>query len=192
MNFLHSVSGYPFVTGAVIYPGRWTVAKLKVSVAIDLYEKHAVQILAGLLTIMTAVILSSYSSVSSNRSRLQSKFLHTVHYNFTLYNLCSWVTSLNDGRLNHFLSDVYCHRGGGGAFWVYRLLWRWNCRVSTDPSASFSIVMLNKVNHSCGAIYCLFFHLDSHKKNSMVWVRERTIPTERPLLVGEVIANFCG
>jgi hypothetical protein len=25
--------------------------------------------------------------------------------------------------------------------------------------------------------------------NSMVWVRERTIPTERPQLVGEVIAN---
>jgi hypothetical protein len=30
------------------------------------------------------------------------------------------------------------------------------------------------------------------KKNCMVWVRERTIPTERPPLVGEVIANFCG
>jgi hypothetical protein len=30
------------------------------------------------------------------------------------------------------------------------------------------------------------------KKNSRVWVRERTIPTERPPLVGEVIANFCG
>jgi hypothetical protein len=28
--------------------------------------------------------------------------------------------------------------------------------------------------------------------NSMVWVRERTTPTERPPLVGEVIANFCG
>jgi hypothetical protein len=26
----------------------------------------------------------------------------------------------------------------------------------------------------------------------MVWVRERTIPTERPPLVGEVIANYCG
>jgi hypothetical protein len=26
----------------------------------------------------------------------------------------------------------------------------------------------------------------------MVWVRERTIPTERPPFVGEVIANFCG
>jgi hypothetical protein len=36
--------------------------------------------------------------------------------------------------------------------------------------------------------------LSSHcyKKNSMVWVRERTIPTERPPPVGEVIANFCG
>jgi hypothetical protein len=30
------------------------------------------------------------------------------------------------------------------------------------------------------------------KKNSMVWVQERTIPTERPPLVGEVIANFGG
>jgi hypothetical protein len=30
------------------------------------------------------------------------------------------------------------------------------------------------------------------KKNSMVRVREQTIPTERPPLVGEVIANFCG
>jgi hypothetical protein len=28
--------------------------------------------------------------------------------------------------------------------------------------------------------------------NSMVWVRERTIPTEWPPLVGEVIANLCG
>jgi hypothetical protein len=29
-------------------------------------------------------------------------------------------------------------------------------------------------------------------QHSMVWVRERTIPTERPPLVGKVIANFCG
>jgi hypothetical protein len=33
---------------------------------------------------------------------------------------------------------------------------------------------------------------ESIKKISMVWVRERTIPTERPPPVGEVIANFCG
>jgi hypothetical protein len=30
------------------------------------------------------------------------------------------------------------------------------------------------------------------KLNSMAWVRERTIPTERPPLVGEVSANSCG
>jgi hypothetical protein len=36
--------------------------------------------------------------------------------------------------------------------------------------------------------------LDDEKKktNSMVRVRERTIPTEQPPLVGEVVANFCG
>jgi hypothetical protein len=30
------------------------------------------------------------------------------------------------------------------------------------------------------------------KLNSIVWVRERTTPTELLPLVGEVIANFCG
>jgi hypothetical protein len=29
-------------------------------------------------------------------------------------------------------------------------------------------------------------------KNSVALVRKRTIPTERPQLVGEVSANFCG
>jgi hypothetical protein len=32
----------------------------------------------------------------------------------------------------------------------------------------------------------------TNKTNAMVRVRERTKPTERPPLVGEVIANFCG
>jgi hypothetical protein len=30
------------------------------------------------------------------------------------------------------------------------------------------------------------------KTNQVSWVRERTIPTERPPLVGEVSANVCG
>jgi hypothetical protein len=33
---------------------------------------------------------------------------------------------------------------------------------------------------------------NQNKQNSMVLVRERTIQIERPPLVGEVIANFCG
>jgi hypothetical protein len=30
------------------------------------------------------------------------------------------------------------------------------------------------------------------KKNSVIWVRERTTETERPPLIGEVSSNFCG
>jgi hypothetical protein len=37
-----------------------------------------------------------------------------------------------------------------------------------------------------------FLNKTNKKTNSMVWVRERTIPTERPPLVGEVLANLCG
>jgi hypothetical protein len=33
---------------------------------------------------------------------------------------------------------------------------------------------------------------EPNEKNSVAWVRERTIPTERQPLVGEVSANFCG
>jgi hypothetical protein len=37
-----------------------------------------------------------------------------------------------------------------------------------------------------------FFSSTKTKLNSVALVRERTIPTERPPLVGEVSANFCG
>jgi hypothetical protein len=43
----------------------------------------------------------------------------------------------------------------------------------------------------CTSIYRLSaWNSQQVKKNSMVWVRERTVPTERPPLVGEAIANF--
>jgi hypothetical protein len=34
--------------------------------------------------------------------------------------------------------------------------------------------------------------LTFHNNNSVALVRERTIPTKRPPLVGDVSANFCG
>jgi hypothetical protein len=41
--------------------------------------------------------------------------------------------------------------------------------------------------------YIISHFLGIHSKlNSMAYVRDRTIPTERPLPVGEVSANFCG
>jgi hypothetical protein len=44
-----------------------------------------------------------------------------------------------------------------------------------------------------GANFCSdIFYLFKTKLNSVALVRKRTIPTERPPLVGEVSANFCG
>jgi hypothetical protein len=42
----------------------------------------------------------------------------------------------------------------------------------------------------CGG--CAVFFMPKTKLNSAALVRERTIPIERPPLVGEVSANFCG
>jgi hypothetical protein len=45
-------------------------------------------------------------------------------------------------------------------------------------------------------LYVIYFHLTcvkmKKKNNSVAVVRKRTIPTERPPLVGEVGANLCG
>jgi hypothetical protein len=45
---------------------------------------------------------------------------------------------------------------------------------------------------SQSAASCVTSLYERSKLNSMVWVRERTIPTERPPLVGEVSTNFWG
>jgi hypothetical protein len=37
-----------------------------------------------------------------------------------------------------------------------------------------------------------WFISSAYKTNSVAWVRERTVPTERQPLVDEVSANFCG
>jgi hypothetical protein len=39
-------------------------------------------------------------------------------------------------------------------------------------------------------MFVLLFNISN--PNSVACVRERTKPTERPLLVGEITANFCG
>jgi hypothetical protein len=41
-------------------------------------------------------------------------------------------------------------------------------------------------------VQCRYWQRRKIKLNSVTLVRERTIPTERPTLVGKVSANFCG
>jgi hypothetical protein len=46
--------------------------------------------------------------------------------------------------------------------------------------------------HVCHLCQLSIYIKQKNKTNSMVLVRKRTIPTEQPLLVGEVSANFSG
>jgi hypothetical protein len=47
-------------------------------------------------------------------------------------------------------------------------------------------------DHCWNSVPLFFQNSDTHLTNSVALVRERTIPTERPPLVGEVSAKFCG
>jgi hypothetical protein len=53
------------------------------------------------------------------------------------------------------------------------------------------LVQLLKISCVCNGPYVMnkFTYLPTYY---VALVRKRTIPTERPLLVGEVSANFCG
>jgi hypothetical protein len=58
------------------------------------------------------------------------------------------------------------------------------CLQNTHPTSAEYLINISNQTYEQKSV------LKKKKKNSMVWVRERTIPTERPQLVGEVIANF--
>jgi hypothetical protein len=70
---------------------------------------------------------------------------------------------------------------------------RWGC-----PSVTMIIVIF--VDESpwnledifqCFGGTC-YLYIKTKEINSIPWIRERTIPTEGPQLVGEISANFCG
>jgi hypothetical protein len=68
----------------------------------------------------------------------------------------------------------------------------WLCGITNKKTVW---VLYKNVGHIKDQI--IWMHTLEHTKltkktNSMVWVRERTIPAERPPLVGEVGANSCG
>jgi hypothetical protein len=67
-------------------------------------------------------------------------------------------------------------------------------RLRTQCQAVFVPERMQKMHkmfyNSLCALVGNFTAQSASKLNSMVWVRERTIPTERPPLVGEVSANF--
>jgi hypothetical protein len=94
------------------------------------------------------------------------------------WNLPQTLTSLLGGRHSNYRYELMEHT------LQRRRINRWN--------NTFWIVRrqcnLAKHGHKTARFKCKIWT----KLNSMVWDRERTIPTERPPLVGEVIANLCG
>jgi hypothetical protein len=66
------------------------------------------------------------------------------------------------------------------------------CFISGDPS----VWAVENSSRLRPPVYCDLPYWNikklNWKINSLAWVRERTIPTERPPLVCEVSANFCG
>jgi hypothetical protein len=57
----------------------------------------------------------------------------------------------------------------------------------SDESPSTGVVIMKPQNY-----YCNYYNYYYYLTNAVTLVRERTIPTERPPLVGEVSANFYG
>jgi hypothetical protein len=95
---------------------------------------------------------------------------------------------------------MWKHAAKDLSFWV---LQRNDCKVIDKDSCGITSAKLLSATVVHDSIYVHFriiiqmrtsqlVHIlsTSHKKNTMVWVRERPIPTERQPLVGEVIANF--
>jgi hypothetical protein len=89
-------------------------------------------------------------------------------------------------RLTTLWASAACYRDRQ----LYPLFYLWHIRVY---STLFSCTQLYPKSRFKGRLtYLLSCLLDrgNWNLNSLAWVRERTIPTERPPLVGEVSANF--
>jgi hypothetical protein len=67
--------------------------------------------------------------------------------------------------------------------------------ASTIRTCSVNVVYFEEFKTPVYILYIIVWNLavlwsSNNLTNSMAWVRERTLRTERPPLVGEVIANF--
>jgi hypothetical protein len=74
--------------------------------------------------------------------------------------------------------------------WLSVVMWLWLCNTAISSlQLMFPTLRGGPVTKQQRVSY--MWHLKKLKLNSVVWVRQRIIPTELPPLVGEVSANFC-
>jgi hypothetical protein len=100
---------------------------------------------------------------------------------------CSPSISLKARGMDNALPHKNEHAlwGGGGMWQVTRHFY---ANVHTKLQRHSSLAALYISGMQC----LIHLYIQCQKTNSVAWVRERTTLTERPQLVGEVIANFCG
>jgi hypothetical protein len=85
--------------------------------------------------------------------------------------------------------------GSGSGIWYTFRAFAWaQGNGETSESRWFYVLMENRNSREGHTTTISLFGPKKKKTklNSMVWDRVQTIPTERPPLVGEVIANLCG
>jgi hypothetical protein len=99
-------------------------------------------------------------------------------------------------RLTHFSLAYFFYPDDGGDTFL-RNVGSYNIHTASRPWRQLSSINNLTAYLNNNIKWTARQHVLSARKqryvvtNSVVWVRERTIPTERPPLVGEVSANFC-
>jgi hypothetical protein len=106
----------------------------------------------------------------------------------------------NDLILSHSVStvkqpDLIAQRVYSETTWSYRTAClQWNDLISSHSVSTVKrpefIVFSGCKEQRCGLIIDKYQSHNRKPKNSVVWVLVRTIPTERPPLVGEVSTKF--
>jgi hypothetical protein len=85
-----------------------------------------------------------------------------------------------------------CHYFGILDFTWLTFICNWLSNLMSCGSALNDITGRQMETHTCELLYVSTGLMLCHKKTPWLLVRKWTIPTERPPLVGEISANFCG
>jgi hypothetical protein len=104
----------------------------------------------------------------------------------------SWGVKVQSVLSSQLDVNFSCSCGPAERFLCKRMTRDWMKEHGADLEVVILTMSTTSLWHSLVSHEIIRRHKKLKKLNSMFWVRERTIPTERPPLVGEVIANFCG
>jgi hypothetical protein len=117
--------------------------------------------------------------------------LRTFYKRLSLVIIFNWPL-----RVHRTETVLYCTPHSAGANSISSEYSTWNLGRCQRSFWWISIYILhvskflrNWWQYACHRIHSVCSY---HKNNSMIWVRERNIPTEQPPLVGEVISNLFG